>query len=45
VEIVGVGMFEGRKLVDLLSFWEWSQDVCDDGMGAMHKVFQIAEPI
>jgi len=24
VEVVGVGMFEGRELVDLLSFREWS---------------------
>jgi len=45
VEVVGVGVFEGRKLADLLSFWEWSQDVCDDGTGATRKAFQIAEPI
>jgi hypothetical protein len=45
VEIVGVGMFKGRKLADLLSFWEWSQDVCDDGTGAMREAFQIAEPV
>jgi hypothetical protein len=45
VEVVGVGVLEGRKLVDLLSFWEWSQDVGDDGMGATREAFQIAEPV
>ena len=45
VEVVGVGVFEGRELADLLSFWEWSQDVGDDGTGATHKAFQVAEPI
>jgi hypothetical protein len=45
MEVVGIGMFEGHELADLLSFWEWSQDVRDDGTGAMCKVFQIAEPI
>ena len=45
VEVVGVGMFKGRKLADLLSFWEWSQDVGDDGTGATRKAFQIAESI
>jgi len=45
VEVVGVGVFEGRELADLLSFWEWSQDVGDNGTGATCKVFQIAEPI
>jgi hypothetical protein len=44
-EVVGAGVFEGRKLVDLLSFWEWSQDVGDDGMGATREAFQIAEPV
>jgi hypothetical protein len=45
VEVVGVGVFKGRKLADLLSFWEWSQNVGDDGTGAMCEAFQIAEPI
>jgi hypothetical protein len=45
MEVVGISMFEGHELADLLSFWEWSQDVHDDGTGAMCKVFQIAEPI
>jgi hypothetical protein len=45
VEMVGVGVFEGRKLADLLSFWEWSQNVGNDGTGATRKAFQIAEPI
>ena len=45
MEVVGVGMFEDRKLADLLSFWEWSQDVGDNGAGATRKAFQIAEPI
>jgi len=45
VEVVGVGVFEGHKLADLLSFWERSQDVGDDGAGATRKAFQIAEPI
>ena len=45
VEVDGIGVFKGRKLADLLFFWEWSQDVCDDGTGATREVFQIAEPI
>jgi len=45
VEVVGVGVFEGRKLADLLAFWERSQDVGDDGTGATRKAFQIAESI
>ena len=45
VEVLCIGVFEGCELVDLLSFGEWSQDIGDDGMGATHKVFQIAEPI
>ena len=45
VEVVGVGVFEGCKLADLLAFWEWSQDVGDDGAGATREAFQIAEPI
>ena len=45
VEVVGVRVFKGRKLADLLSFWEWSQDVGDDGTGATCEAFQIAEPI
>ena len=45
VEIIGVGMFEGRELADLLSFWEWSQDVGNDGTGATCEAFQVAEPI
>jgi len=45
VEMVGVSMFEGRKLADLLSFWKWSQDVGDDGAGATREALQIAEPI
>ena len=38
-EVVGIGVFEGCKLADLLAFWEWSQDVCDDGTGATREVF------
>jgi hypothetical protein len=45
VEMVGVGVFKGRKLADLLTFWEWSQDIGDDGTGATCEAFQIAEPI
>jgi hypothetical protein len=45
VEVVDIGVFKGCKLADLLSFWEWSQDICDDGMGATCEAFQIAEPI
>ena len=45
VEVVGVGVFKGRKLADLLAFWEWSQDVGDDSTGATREAFQIAEPI
>jgi len=45
VEVVGVGVFKGCKLADLLTFWEWSQDVGDDGTGATRKAFQVAEPI
>ena len=45
VEVVGVSMFEGHKLADLLSFREWSQDIGDSGTGAMCEAFQIAEPI
>jgi len=44
-EVDGIGVFKGRELADLLSFWEWSQDIGDDSMGATHKAFQIAEPI
>ena len=45
VEVVSVSMFEGRELADLLSFWEWSQDMCDDSMGVTCEAFQVAEPI
>jgi len=45
MEVVGIGVFKGRKLADLLTFWEWSQDIGDDGTGATREVFQIAEPI
>ena len=45
IEVIGTGVFEGRKLADLLSFWEWSQDVGNDGTGATCEAFQVAEPI
>ena len=45
VEMAGVGVFEGRELADLLTFWEWPQNVCDDGTGAAREALQIAEPI
>jgi hypothetical protein len=45
MEVVSIGVFKGHKLADPLSFWKWSQDVGDNGTGATHKAFEIAEPI
>jgi hypothetical protein len=39
VEVGGVGVFKGCKLADLLAFWEWSQDIGDDGVGATREAF------
>jgi len=45
VKMLGVGVFECRKLADFLSFREWSQDIGDDGMGLACETLQVAEPI
>jgi hypothetical protein len=45
VKVLGVGVFKCLKLVDFLSFREWSQDISNDSMGLAREALQVAESI